>query len=153
MEVLAQVEATCPPSVDEPASLFGDLLSALLAHGLTGNEAILAKKIGYHVGRWIYILDAADDFEGDVKAGRYNPLACLYADPHMKVLPVSKKEELRDALLAELSELEAAFDLLDVSDDPDLGGILSNILYFGMPAEASRVLFGDASPECTPAET
>ena len=144
MEALNRLETQRLPSVDTPASLFGNLLSSLLSYGLTGNEAILAKKIGYHVGRWVYILDAADDFERDVKEGRYNPLACLYNDPAMKMLPVSKKEELRDALLAELSELEAAFDLLDTSDDPDLSGILSNILYLGMPAEASRVLFGEA---------
>lgn len=142
MEALCRLESQRPPSVDEPASLFGDLMAALLAHGLTGNAATLGKKIGYHVGRWVYILDAADDFSADVKSGRYNPLACLYADGSLSELPADKREELRDALLVELSELECAFDLLDVSDDPDLGGILTNILYLGMPAEAERVLFG-----------
>ena len=142
MDALCRLEAQKPPSVDEPASLFGDLMAALMSHGLTGDAATLAKKIGYHVGRWVYILDAADDFSDDVKAGRYNPLACLYADAAMTELPAEKREELRDALLVELSELEFAFDLLDVSDDPDLSGILSNILYLGMPAEAERVLFG-----------
>ena len=143
MEALCRLEASRPPSVDEPASLFGELMAALLAHGLTGKEATLGRKIGYHVGRWVYILDAADDFKEDVKKGRYNPLACLYADASMTELPTEKRGELRDALLAELSELECAMDLLDTSDDPDLSGILSNILYLGMPSEAQRVLFGE----------
>ena len=51
---------------------------------------------------------------------------------------------VRTALLAELVELECAFDLLDVADHPDLSGILSNMLYEGMPREAERVLFGEA---------
>jgi hypothetical protein len=94
------------------------------------------------VGRWVYILDAADDYAEDMEKGRYNPLACLYGDPAMTQLSDRKRQELRIALLNELTELERAFDLLDTADDPDLGGILSNILYLGMPKEAERVLFG-----------
>ena len=148
MQALCELEASRPPSVDRPASLFGELMATLLAHGLTGNPAKLARTIGYHVGRWIYILDAADDFAEDVKSQRYNPLVCLYgdlltADPAMTELPAAKRQELRTALLAELVELECAFDLLDVADHPDLSGILSNILYEGMPREIDRVLFGE----------
>ena len=110
--------------------------------GLEGDAATLARTIGRHVGRWVYILDAADDFAEDVRRGRYNPLACLYGDPAMTELPARKREELRIALLAELSELECAFDLLDTTGNPDLEGILQNILDLGMPKEAERVLSG-----------
>ena len=149
LQALCELEAARPPSVDQPASLFGELMATLLAFGLTGNPAKLARTIGYHVGRWIYILDAADDFAEDVKSQRYNPLICLYgdlltADPAMTELPETKRQELRTALLAELMELECAFDLLDIADHPDLSGILSNMLYEGMPREAERVLFGEA---------
>ena len=61
----------------------------------------------------------------------------------MTELSDRKREELRIALLAELSELERAFDLLDTAD-PDLGGLLSNILYEGLPRQVERVLFGSA---------
>ena len=45
---------------------------------------------------------------------------------------------------------EKAFDLLDTSHDSDLGGILSNILYLGMPGEAERVLtVSDVQSETT----
>ncbi len=142
MQALCDLEATRPPSVDEPATLFGELMATLLAYGLQGNAAKLAKQIGRHVGRWVYILDAADDFFEDVKTGRYNPLVCLYGDPDMKELPMQKREELKTALLCELSELECAFDLLDTAENPDLEGVLHNILYLGMPKEAERVLFG-----------
>jgi len=148
MKELCRLEATRPPSADEPATLFGELMATLLGYGLEGNPAKLAHTIGLHVGRWVYLLDAIDDFAEDVKAGRYNPLVCLYGDPAMTTLPPEKRESLRIALLNELSELERAFDLLDTADDPDLTGLLSNILYLGMPREAERVLFGDsAQPE------
>lgn len=153
MRALCAMEADCPPSVDQPADLFGDLMAVLLAYGLEGKQAKLACKIGRHVGRWVYILDAADDYAEDVEKGRYNPLACLYGDPTMTRLSEEKRQELRIALLCELSELECAFDLLDVSENPDLGGVLRNILYFGMPREAERVLFPEENCSCRAADS
>ena len=148
MHTLCELEAARPPSVDEPADLFGELMALLLAEGLTGNREKLARKIGRHVGRWVYILDAADDFTEDMKKGRYNPLACLYADwlstdPNVTELPSDKREELKIALLNELAELECALDLLDIEEGSDVAGILRNILYLGMPREIDRVLFGE----------
>ena len=154
MEALCAMEATRPPSVDEPAELFGQLMAVLLAYGLEGNSAKLARKIGRHVGRWVYILDAADDYAEDVKRGRYNPLACLYGQGGTPppALSEDKREELRVALLCELSELECAFDLQDLADNPDLDGVLRNILYLGMPREAERVLSPKGACACQTAE-
>ena len=158
MQALCDLEAKRPPSVDEPADLFGELMALLLSYGLTGNHAKLARKIGFHMGRWVYIVDAADDFAEDLKAGRYNPLACLYApllaaDPHLKELPQAKRQELKIALLNELAEMECGFDLLGVTDAPDVEGILRNILYMGLPREAERVLFGNGGCSCGEADT
>lgn len=157
LEALHTLESTCPPSVDEPAELFGCLMASLLAYGLEGKQAKLARKIGRHVGRWVYILDAADDYAEDVKRGRYNPLACLYGTAGQggapDVLSADKREEIRVALLCELSELECALDLLDLSENSDLEGVLRNILYLGMPLEAKRVLIGGETCSCEAPET
>ena len=143
MQALWELEASRPPSVDEPATLFGELMGELLAYGLEGNQAKLAHTVGLRIGRWVYILDAADDYAEDVKQHRYNPLVCLYGANAADELTPTQRESLRAALLCELTELEKAFDLLDTSEDPDLGGILSNILYMGMPREAQRILSCD----------
>ncbi len=140
LSALSRLEASRPASVDEPAECFGTLMATLLAIGLDGERATLARHIGRHIGRFVYILDAADDFEEDVRCGRYNPFACLYGDPCMKALPSAKREEIHTALLAELVGLEAAIDLLDIPNDPDLTALIGNILYLGLPREAERVL-------------
>lgn len=142
MKKLADLEASRLPSVDEPATLFGELMGNILAHGLEGNQATLAHAVGLSVGRWVYILDAADDYAEDMKHRRYNPLACLYGDSAPTLTP-ERRESLRLSLLGELAELEKAFDLLDTAHDPDLGGVLTNVLYWGMPKEAERVLTAD----------
>ncbi len=144
MRALSALEKSRPMSVDEPAELFGGLMATLLSVGLTGDQARLATVIGRHVGRWIYILDAVDDFEEDVRRGRYNPFACLYRDPTMTSIPRDRREAIRASLMSDLAELERAFDLLDTTDCPDIGGILSNILYEALPREANRILEWEA---------
>ncbi len=140
MRALSRMEASRPMSVDRPADLFGELMATLLSEGLSDRQAVLARTIGHHIGRWVYLLDAADDFEEDVRRGRYNPLACLYRDPAMKTLPQEKREDIRRSLFGELAGVERAFDLLDTAEMPDIGGILSNILYEALPREINRVL-------------
>lgn len=139
MKALAALEASCPRSVDEPAELFGTLMADLLAYRLEGEPARLARTVGRHVGRWIYIIDAADDFDEDIKRGRYNPLVCLWQSD---VMTDSHREEIRVALLGELMGVERAMDLLTYDNgQEDLRGVLHNILYEGMPGTARRILF------------
>lgn len=142
MQELTALEHARPASVDAPADLFGNLMAALLAHGMEGREAILANEIGRHIGRYIYILDAADDYEEDVRTGRYNPFVCLYGEPVAPSLPADQRDEIRTALLSELADAALAFDLLETADDPDLGGVLTNILHMGLPRAVDTVLCG-----------
>lgn len=141
MDELAALEMARPVSVDEPAELFGALMSDLMSWRLDGDsdEARIAKAIGRHVGRWIYIVDAADDFEEDRKRRRYNPFDCLWQGGDMTD---DRREQIRVALICELQEMERAIDLLEL--DGDLGGIIRNVMYYGMPLAARRVLFGES---------
>lgn len=142
MTALASLEAARPCSVDEPAELFGTLMADLMAYRLEGDQARIARAIGRHVGRWIYIMDAADDFDEDIKHGRYNPLVCLWQSHDMTD---ARREELRVALLGELLGVERAMDLITFSEgQDDLRGVLRNVLYEGMPGTARRIL----APPC-----
>ncbi len=121
---------------DEPAVLFGELLSDLLSYGLEGTEARIASSVGLAVGRWIYLVDAADDFEADVKKHRFNPYRALFDSR----IGAEEKEEIRTALLRLLSQAEAAYALLPPHPTEELRAIIDNILYLGLPKCADRVL-------------
>lgn len=136
---LAELEKAATPSVDRVAAVFGELLADVTSHGLEGSAAVIARKIGFETGRFIYILDALDDLEKDVEKGRYNPIALVYGT----ALCDEDKAGLKDALLCTLCDLESAFDLLDGKDDPTRREILNNILYLGMPRAADGVLSGE----------
>ncbi|MBE6694096.1 MAG: hypothetical protein E7589_04960 [Ruminococcaceae bacterium] len=138
LDELAEIEKQKLPSVDIPADTFGRLMSDILSFGLTGTAHKLATDIGSHLGRWIYIVDAVDDFDEDVKKDRYNPFSCLYGAGEFTP---ERREAVKVALLNELCEAEGAFDLLDITDSPDLTGIIDNIRYIGLPSVADGVLF------------
>jgi hypothetical protein len=136
---LAELEKAGTASVDVVAAVFGDLLADVTAHGLEGSAVTIARKIGFETGRVIYILDALDDLDEDIKKKRYNPFALAYGD----TLTKEDKEGVKDALLHYLSDMEAAFDLMDGAADPVRREILNNILYLGMPQAVNRVLSGE----------
>ena len=94
---------------------------------------------GRNLGRWLYIIDAADDLEGDIKAGRFNPFALLYGEDK---LDEEKRGEVFNALTAELMKLDSTFDLIEQKDEQrEIFGLLGNIIHLGMPDAAQRVLY------------
>ncbi len=141
MSRLYELERQAPPSADVPAQLFGELLGGLLSYGLEGGTARIARRIGLHTGRWIYILDAADDYADDVRHGRYNPFRCLSPDG-IPNLPESNRESIRLALYRETAGISDSLDLLDIPDR-NVSGVIRNIVNEGMPRTAKRILFPD----------
>lgn len=134
------------PSADVPASIFGDLMRDVCSEGLEGTSARLAAEIGQTIGRWIYLVDAADDLADDRRKKRFNPYAGLLGDPPSK----EDAETLRVALKAILCETERAVLLMGEPPCPELGEILSNILYLGLPTAAERVLTQSFLPSKKP---
>lgn len=121
---------------DAPAMLFGDLLSDILSDGLDGTSARIAAAMGSAIGRWIYLVDAADDFEADLKKHRFNPYRALFGDQ----IGAEGAESIRTALLQLLSQAEAAYALLPPHPTEELRAVIDNILYLGLPKCADRVL-------------
>ena len=132
---LSEIEKSDVRSLDAPAEAFGGLLAEVLSFGLTDSKRRIAYEIGFRVGKWIYLVDAADDYEEDLRRKRYNPIVKVYGDS----LTPEERESLLEALTAELMQAERGFDLLDYPDG-NSRGVIENIIYSGMPSVAKRVL-------------
>ena len=134
---IRELELARCASVDEPASLFGELLGEVFANGIDGDGRAALYECGYHLGKFIYAADAADDYPSDIKSGSYNPLIEIYGEE----LDGSQKKSIETALLCELSRLEAAVNLVDFSSCPELREIVYNIIYLGMPEKMHKALY------------
>ena len=143
MARLSELEKAGCPSADEAAEVFGGVLAYVFALGLDGEAAELAAVIGRHIGRFVYICDAADDLSDDIRAGRYNPLAAGWGD-----LAVTEDGKMSELVRGSL-ELSLPLDLEGLGHAADrlagehpLTPIVRNLVYLGLPAAMRRVLYG-----------
>ncbi len=74
LERLGALEAARCPSLDEPADTFAHLLSGAAGEVEEPVKRRVLEQMLYHLGRWIYLTDAADDLAEDFASGSYNPL-------------------------------------------------------------------------------
>jgi len=125
-----------PPSADAPAEYFGNLMAAVFAEGMEGADARIAASIGHAIGHWIYLADAADDYERDKKSGSFNPYLRVFGDS----MTDENREVIELAMKKLLSDAERAFLLIDNYPDPDVKEILYNIMYLGLPKTAEQIL-------------
>lgn len=118
---LHHFEAAGSENIDEAAGCFGRLMAGLFVYKEDMWSETL-KRIGFYLGKFIYIMDAWDDLEKDIKKGNYNPLKKLYKEKDYE-------ERCHEMLTMMMAECSSAFELLPCIEDVD---ILRNILYSGV---------------------
>ena len=119
-------------------------MGSVFADGTDGELKGMLYQIGRRVGRWIYLLDAADDAPRDAKKKNYNPF--VIGEDYLR-------EDFADNMEIALNcELAAAAEELEKLPITDCGlkNILQNILYLGMPAVAEKVLHKEKGKCCSP---
>ena len=154
LQELSRLEAERRADIDSAANCFGRLLSAVMCAGLEGVPKRIAEQVGMYTGRFIYIIDAADDAAEDVRRGRYNPIISAYGESAVEereitlwngrkrtrgVLKRDVGESVLCAARMDLGKIEAAENLIDYSDDRIMG-IIHNIIGMGMPGALMEVL-------------
>ncbi len=136
MQALAVAEAQKTASIDRAADPFARMMQACIPENGAENNRILREML-YHMGRWVYLVDACADLEEDWKSGGYNPIALRYALTEPKLDPIKEAVEL--TLARSLASVHAAFVLLPIRRD---FALLENIICLGMPTVTRQVLDG-----------
>ncbi len=137
-------QADCQ-SLDQAADPTAQALAALCV--LCGRDDIqrrVLERLGYCVGKWIYLLDAAADLEDDLQTGSYNPfLAGRRGITHQAdgdtAFIRQARERAKAILNVCIAEACKAFELLPIQRYEE---ILGNILYLGLPDSQKQVLSG-----------
>ena len=135
---LAALERENCPSIDRPADTFARLLA-----GAAGEEPdpvrrrVLAQLL-YHLGRWIYLTDAADDLAKDQRSGSYNPLPLRFSMQEGKLTEESR-QELAQTMDRSVERMAAAFELLECGVWQP---IIESVVYAGLYQVGNAVLNG-----------
>lgn len=85
-----------------------------------------------HLGQWVYLMDAAEDQEQDIKHGRFSPFRGLERKACLEL--ASELLETRE------HEMDMHAALLPYVKD---AAIIQNIVTLGLPAERKRLLAGE----------
>ncbi|HWT76901.1 MAG TPA: DUF5685 family protein [Mobilitalea sp.] len=118
---LAECERQQENNIDVVSRCFGELMASLFTYREDVWENSL-RKIGFYLGKFIYLLDAFDDIEKDTKSGSYNPLKTICNNETFET-------DCRNMLTMMMAECTREFEKLPCILDID---ILRNILYEGV---------------------
>lgn len=121
MRELTAQEKRKNQNIDQMAGLFGEVMGEIMAAREDEWHESL-KGMGAYLGKFIYLLDAYEDVEEDIRQGRYNPLARRFNDPDFE-------EEIRTILTMIMAGCCKEFEKLPVIENVE---ILRNILYSGV---------------------
>ena len=114
-------------------------LCVLLAQN--DDEKIILKEFGYYIGRWIYLIDAADDYFDDKKRNNFNPFVSRFRkaenSPNLNIM-----EFCNETLNHTVSMAISAFNLLDLKMYKP---VLENIMNLGLASMQKQRLFIDKS--------
>lgn len=121
MREMSQEEHRQNEDIDRMAGLFGEIMGEIFAMKQDEWEENL-RAMGFCLGKFIYLLDAYEDIEEDIKKNRYNPLKKRYENPDFD-------EEIKMILTMMMAGCSKEFEKLPVIENAE---ILRNILYSGV---------------------
>lgn len=115
-------EAKPSPEPDRLCNLSGEMLGAVFILKPDDPWSGVLRTVGTGLGRFIYWMDAWEDYDDDLKNGRFNPLATWHSRPDYE----NFCRETLELLIAEAAE---SFEILPLEQDLD---ILRNVIYGGV---------------------
>jgi len=142
LKELNELETSKCNSMDKAAEPFARIMEEVICfEPLCDDEERekLLRVIGYNLGKYIYILDAYDDIEDDIKNNSYNVF--IYQFDINKNNLMDYKLSIRDRidfnLTYALGEISRACKQLELKVN---SGIIENIVYFGMLRKMEHIL-------------
>ena len=135
---LAELEREYCASLDAAADTFGTLLSGAAEYGGEERQRRILRQMLYHLGRWIYLVDAADDLRRDDAAGSYNPVALRYG-LHGGEWDGESRREFAKTLDLSIHMIASAYELGEFGV---WSGILEATVYDGLFGVGKAVLEG-----------
>lgn len=138
LEELASLEHAACPLLDAPADAFASLLALSAGQVPDPARRRVTEQFLYHLGRWVYLVDAADDMTKDLRIGSYNPLPLRFPLEDGRLSPADR-QTLAATLDGSIRAMAAAFELLPESHYTP---VLRAVVYEGLYAVGASVLNG-----------
>lgn len=132
----AGVDRCAEPTANLLRELFGELA------GCDSKQRPALESFGYFLGRWVYLMDAADDLAEDMRSGSFNPFIKRLGLEGKKELTHEERraadEACNEALNATAARLVLAANLIELGQ---FGPIIENVAQKGLAEVQREILF------------
>ena len=115
-------EAKTNPDPDRLCGLSGEMLGSVFVPRPEDPWSGVLRAVGAGLGRFIYWMDAWEDYDDDIKKGRFNPLFVYRNRPDYE-------DFCRETLELLIADAAEGFEILPLEQDLDL---LRNVIYSGV---------------------
>ena len=139
MAELFELEKAGCASLDMAADPFGLMIADLSDYCLGESATGYTCKLFYGVGKWVYLIDALDDYDKDVKKKNYNPFYAAFGDANRAAMLAGNGEEVEFVFKSVFAENAESLKNIKFYFNRDL---TDNIILRGMPAATARVKCG-----------
>ena len=134
------VDMVCEPFSQMMVELGGAALAGI--HNEKNDETDNEKKYNgveqlmYYLGKWIYLIDALDDYDKDIKEKNYNPFYfCFGKEPDFGSLLKNRGQDISFVFSSVFSGLKEAFNECEFGFD---SALIGNIILRGIPSVTSK---------------
>ncbi len=136
-KTFASIDEIAHPFALIVAHLFKDYPFEIIADSPRTREHLF--QFGYCLGKWIYIIDAVDDLEKDMRNNKFNPLDFLYNKENLtfEALFPKIKDRISFTLLNCGASVKDHLNALPLQRNET---ILENIISFGMMDKYTKVI-------------
>lgn len=128
--------------LDACAEPTAKLLETVFSELASGGQALALGQFGYYLGRWVYLMDAADDLMEDREKGKFNPFVIRLGLEGDGPLPEEARKQADEAcntaLNATMAQLLPPLHLLELHN---FGPIIENVVEYGLPELQREILF------------
>lgn len=145
MQAQAETERTGTDSLDRAADATALMLAEFSDYALGEKKTACTRTLFYSLGKWIYLIDALDDYDKDKKKGAYNPFVAAFPSENKAVMLSGEHgDEVRFAFHAIFSDIRESMAGIRFPFNRDLA---DNVLLRGLPATTERIMNGCSCQE------
>lgn len=140
-----ETEKSKTDSLDRAADASANMMAELSDYLLEDKKTPYTHDLFYAVGKWIYLIDALDDYDKDKKKGAYNPFVLSYSCEDKADLMKRRQKDVEFVFHSLFFDIRENLSKIKFHFNRDLS---DNILLRGLPSETKRVMCSAACKRC-----
>ena len=138
MSAQSQTERAQTESIDRAADATATMIAEFSHYALGDKSTANTRNLFYAIGKWIYLIDALDDYDKDKKKGAYNPFIRAFNEENKRALLEGKNgDEVRFVFHSLFSDIRENMSQIRFLFNRDL---VDNVLLRGLPTMTKQVM-------------